>query len=380
MGRQDPIDFPTARPENGAIVKCLPDPVGTAASTPAVETLSRESSLDHLTFEELAALLDAEGIARAHAAPLFRWLQTGRRPRFEGPVERWLEGRSSPFTGTSLVAETPSADGQTRKYLLALPDDERVEGVIMGYPGRYTACLSTQVGCAMGCVFCATGQMGFRRHLKAGEIVAQARFLDRLLRQSRGDRLRNLVMMGMGEPLHNFDETMRALELLTDTRGLGIGPSRVTISTVGHVPGILKLARVPKTYTLAVSLHGATDEERGALVPVNRRWPLAELMAACREYSAIRGQRVLVAWTLIGGVNDDLDQARRLAELLRGMDVQVNLIPLNPTDGYAGSPPEWSDVIAFQRVLQDAGLPSTVRQRKGIDVAAGCGQLATARG
>lgn len=345
-----------------------------------METISADTTLDHLGFDELAALLQSEGVSRAHAAPLFRWLQTDRSFRFEGPLERWLAARTGVRTGTELVSETPSADGETRKFLLRFADGHQVESVVMGFPGRFTACLSTQVGCAMGCVFCATGQMGFRRHLKAGEIVAQARCLDAMLREGRGDRLRNLVMMGMGEPLHNFDETMRALDVLTDTRGLGIGPSRVTISTVGHVPGIRRLARNPKRYTLAVSLHGATDEERGALIPINRRWPLAELMETCREYSAVKGQRVLIAWTLIGGVNDSLDQAHRLAGLLRGMDVHVNLIPLNPTDAYEGRPPEWQDVVAFQRVLQAAGLPSTVRQRKGIDVAAGCGQLAAPAG
>ncbi len=345
-----------------------------------METLSAKATLDHLDFEELTALLYAGGIARAHAAPLFRWLQSGRRPRFEPPLERWLASRTCPLTEVGMISETPSADGDTRKYLFSLPDGERVESVLMGFRGRFTACLSTQVGCAMGCVFCATGQMGFRRHLKAGEIVAQARFLDGRLRDSHADRLRNLVMMGMGEPLHNFHETMRALDVLTDTRGLGIGPSRVTISTVGHAPGIRMLARHPKRYTLAVSLHGASDEERGALVPVNRRWPLAELLDACREYAVLTGRRILIAWTLIGGVNDDRDRAHRLARLLQGMDVHVNLIPLNPTDGYGGRPPEWADVIAFQRILQDAGLPSTVRQRKGIDAAAGCGQLAVRSG
>ena len=333
-------------------------------------------TLDHLGFDELGDLLEADGVSRAHTVPLFRWLQSGRRGKFEGPLERWLGRRAPAMTDTEVITETPSADGETRKFLLGLADGERVEGVLMGYPGRFTGCLSTQVGCAMGCVFCATGQMGFRRHLTAGEIVAQARFLDGWLRDTRGDRLRNLVMMGMGEPLHNFDATMRALDLLTDTRGLGIGAARVTVSTVGHVPGIRRLARHPKGYTLAVSLHGASDEERGALVPVNARWPLAELMDACREYTALTGRRVFFAWTLIGGVNDGLDRARRLAELLRGLDAHVNLIPLNPTDGYAGRLPDWTDLIAFQRVLQDAGLPSTVRQRKGIDVAAGCGQLA----
>lgn len=338
-----------------------------------------EGPLDGLGFGEIESLLQREGVSPAHAAPLFRWLQTGRRGAFEGPLERWLAARGPSLTDTEVVRETASGDAATRKFLLKLPGGDEVEAVLMGYPGRYTACLSTQVGCAMGCVFCATGQMGFRRHLQAAEIVAQARCLEGVLR-AEGHGLRNLVMMGMGEPLHNFDETMRALEILTDTRGLGIGPSRVTVSTVGHVPGIRKLAQLPQRYTLAVSLHGATDEERGALIPVNRRWPLAELMQACRDYTATRGQRVLIAWTLIDGLNDGLEQARRLAELLRGMDVHVNLIPLNPTEGYAGKSTDAGKVIAFQRVLQEAGLPATVRQRKGIDVGAGCGQLATGRG
>lgn len=336
--------------------------------------------LDGLRFEELGELLAADGVSRAHTGPLFRWLQRGARRDILPPLERWLEARDSDFrTPAEQVGETPSGDGWTHKFLLRLEDGAEVETVLMGFPGRFTACLSTQVGCAMGCVFCATGQMGFSRHLSAGEIVAQARHVAAEVESRHGERIRNLVMMGMGEPLHNFDETMRALDVLTDSRGLGIGPARVTVSTVGHVPGILKLARHPRKYSLAVSLHGATDEERGKLIPVNKRWPLAELMKACREYTEIKGLEVFIAWTLIGGVNDDLEQAKRLAALLKGMVVHVNLIPLNPTDGYGGEAPAWDRVEAFQKVLLDAGLPVTVRQRRGIDVDAGCGQLATRR-
>lgn len=338
-------------------------------------------TLESLTYEQLAERLQADGVSRAHAQPLYRWLQTGERVSFEGPLERWIEGRGvEEFTKAEPVAETPSSDGCTHKFLLRLADGAEVESVLMGYPGRFTACLSTQVGCAMGCVFCATGQMGFRRHLKAAEIVAQARHVSAELQKRHGEKLRNLVMMGMGEPLHNFDETMLALEHLTETRGMGIGASRVSISTVGHVDGIRRLAEHPKRYTLAVSLHGATDEERSRLIPLNRRWPLAELMQACRDYSEIKGQRVLVAWTLIGGVNDSDDHAQRLARLLGGMQVQVNLIPLNKTEGFDGEPPDDDRVETFQRILQESGLPVTVRQKRGLDVAAGCGQLATERG
>lgn len=231
----------------------------------------------------------------------------------------------------------------------------------------------------MGCVFCATGQMGFSRHLTAGEIVAQAHHVERTLRASHGERLRNIVMMGMGEPLHNFDPVMEALEILTDNRGLNIGPARVAVSTVGHIPGILKLARHPKRYSLAVSLHGASDEERGRLVPVNKKWPLNDLLEACREYSAVKRARVFFAWTLIGGVNDSADHAHRLAGLLKGMDAHVNLIPLNATDGFSGQAPGEGSVREFQRIIRESGLPSTVRQRRGIDVAAGCGQLKAKR-
>jgi len=340
-------------------------------------------TLHDLRLEEIEDRLEAEGVSRTHALRLFQALhqelerEPGGREDLLGPLRRWLNGWDGPLVESpEVVRETASEDGWTRKYLLRLADGAEVESVLMGFPGRFTACLSSQVGCAMGCVFCATGKMGFGRHLTAGEIVAQAHAVERVVREQHGERVRNLVLMGMGEPLHNFDPTMQALEILTDTRGLNIGPARVTVSTVGHVPGIRKLARHPKRYSLAVSLHGATDEEREALVPVNRRWPLAELIDACREYTEVKGERVFVAWTLIGGVNDDVDQAGRLAELLRGMDVHVNLIPLNPVDGYEEQAPENGRVIAFQKVLQEAGLPSTVRQRRGIDVGAGCGQLA----
>jgi len=332
--------------------------------------------------EQLEECLRADGLSRAHVLPLFKALHQdlecspAERRDFPPPLQDWLrQSGNSRLCVARPVEEIASEDGWTRKYLLELKDGAEVEAVLMGFPGRFTACLSSQVGCAMGCVFCATGQMGFRRHLDAGEIVAQAHHLERKIRQNHEDRIRNLVLMGMGEPLHNFGESMHALDILCDTRGLNIGPGRVTISTVGHVPGILELARHPRRYNLAVSLHGTTDEERQALVPVNRRWPLAEVLEACREYSARKSQRIFVAWTLIGGQNDSPGHARRLADLLAGMDVHVNLIPLNPTEGFSGEMPAWEQVVEFQRVLREAHLPSTVRQRRGIDVAAGCGQL-----
>ena len=347
-------------------------------------------SLHGVRCEELAAWLARDGVAAAHARTLWRALHRelasdlAAREDFSPPLRRWLErelhaeGRAA-LTLPQVVSAVESSDGLARKYLLRLADGREIETVVMGYPGRFTACLSTQAGCAMGCVFCATGQQGFGRHLAPEEIVAQALHGQRMLRAAGETGLRNLVLMGMGEPLHNYEAVMRALEILTDTRGLNLGPSRISISTVGVVPGIVRLADEKQPYNLAVSLHGAAEEERAALVPVSRRWPLAELMGACRYYGAKTGRRIFFGWTLIAGKNDSPAHARQIAELLRGIDAHLNLIPLNATDGYAGTATESAAADAFQAIIQEAGFPCTIRQRRGIDVAAGCGQLRAAK-
>lgn len=229
----------------------------------------------------------------------------------------------------------------------------------------------------MGCVFCATGQMGFIRHLTPGEIVAQALCVNDIL-HDQGKRLRNIVFMGMGEPLHNYEATMTAVTILTDHKGLAIAPRHITLSTVGVVPGIRRLANEEQPVRLAVSLHGATDAARQALIPPARRWPLSELMAACRYYIARRRRRIFFEWTLIEGKNDALEQAHALGKLLQGLEAHVNLIPLNPTVGYDGRPTRSQATRQFQAALSQYGLPSTVRQRRGIDIAAGCGQLRAA--
>jgi len=343
-------------------------------------------SLHDLPLAEIAGELATAGINPHHAKALWRALQREGEldllsRDFSPPLQGWVadhvgEGKSFFLDAPEEVSETHSSDGLTRKFLLKQRDGQTTETVLMGYDGRHTACVSTQAGCAMGCVFCATGQMGFVRHLRPGEIVAQVLHARRVLEATMpGRRLRNLVLMGMGEPLHNYDSVIRALEIISNVRGIGIGPSRISISTVGVVPGILRLAKEGQPYRLAVSLHGSSEEERSALVPASKKWSLAELIAACREYGAITGKRIFFEWTLIAGKNDSPDTAHRLAALLKGIDGHVNLIPLNPTTGFAGTAAGEAAGYEFQRILLDAGFPCTFRQRRGIDVAAGCGQL-----
>jgi len=347
---------------------------------------SAPRSLHDLGFAALEAELRAGGVNAHHAKALWRAVQREgaldlAARDFSPPLARWVadhvgEGKAFFLDAPELSSETHSSDGLTRKFLLRQRDGQETETVLMGYDGRHTACVSTQAGCAMGCVFCATGQMGFVRHLRPGEIVAQVLHARRVLAATQpGRRLRNLVLMGMGEPLHNYESVMTALDIISNVRGIGIGPARISISTVGVVPGILRLAEEGRPYRLAVSLHGSTEEERSALVPASKKWPLAELIAACRDYGRISGKRIFFEWTLIAGKNDSPDTARRLVELLRGIDSHVNLIPLNPTGGFAGTAAAEAAGHAFQRILLDAGIPCTFRQRRGIDVAAGCGML-----
>lgn len=298
------------------------------------------------------------------------------------PLQRWIAAQAQIGTVGPLTEVTHSinsSDGLTRKFLLRLHDGETIETVLMGYDNRFTACVSTQVGCAMGCVFCATGQMGFRRHLTQGEIVSQVLLVQREL-HAHGKKLRNLVLMGMGEPLHNYDSVLAALETISDRHGLALTPRRITVSTVGVVPGILRLADEQRPYNLAVSLHAATDAGRAALVPSNKRWPLNEIVQACRVYNEKVGRKIFFEWTLIAGSNDTEEQARLLGELLNGLNAHVNLIPLNPTKGFSGAAADTNSAARFQRILRQAGIPSTVRQRRGIDVDAGCGQLRASLG
>jgi 23S rRNA (adenine2503-C2)-methyltransferase len=272
------------------------------------------------------------------------------------------------------VTEQISKDGQTKKVLFELADGNFIETVLMRYHSRRTLCISTQAGCAMGCVFCATGQMGFFRNLSAGEIVQQVMFFAREL-LDQGERVTNIVMMGMGEPLHNYENSLSAVDILTDDQGFNLGARKITISTVGLVPAIRRYADEGRQTPLAVSLHAATDKERNELIPISQRWPLAELIDACHYYVSKTGRRITFEWALIEGENDTQNQARLLGQLVKGLLCHVNLIPLNPTAGYGGQPPSRERVEAFQKELSRHGVSSTVRVRRGIDIQAGCGQL-----
>lgn len=340
-------------------------------------------TLYDLTFGQLLERAPRLAHTRTLWRTLYRQLDSNAWQREDFPIalQRWLAEWPVQSAPLSVTPEglVESSDGLTRRFLATLRDGQTVETVLMGYPGRFTACLSTQAGCAMGCVFCATGQLGLSRHLTAGEIVAQAVHCQRILAADSGTRLRNLVIMGMGEPLHNYENTMTALEILTDTRGLNLGPSRITISTVGVVPAIRRWTEEKRPYHLAVSLHAANQTDRAALVPAARRWPLPELIAACRDYAERLQRRIFFEWTLIHGTNDSPAHAREVAGLLAGLNAHVNLIPLNPTSGFSGQAAASPAARRFQEILREAGLPSTVRQRRGIDVEAGCGQLRAAR-
>ncbi len=283
------------------------------------------------------------------------------------------------FGAGAARATARSTDGGTEKVLLELADGAEIEAVLMRYERRRTACISTQAGCAMGCVFCATGQMGFGRNLSAGEIVAQVLHFARLL-AAQGEPLTNVVVMGMGEPFHNYEATMAAIDRLNDPQGFDFGARRFTVSTVGLVPAIERFTREDRQVNLAVSLHAATDDLRSRLLPINRRYPLPLLIPACRAYVERTHRRLSFEWALIEDVNDTPQQAGALASLLEGLLCHVNLIPLNPTNRYTGKGSPRQRAADFRERLHSRGIACTVRVRRGIDIQAGCGQLATERG
>jgi 23S rRNA (adenine2503-C2)-methyltransferase len=324
---------------------------------------------------DLAELL--EGEPRYRVEQVWEQLHRGAEPDEWSNLPRALRARVAEALPPALTvaAESVSDDGQTSKWLWALADGRQVETVLMHYPDRSTVCVSSQAGCAMACGFCATGQAGFDRHLGTGEILEQVVRARRRAAET-GRRLSNVVFMGMGEPFANFDRTWEAVRRIHDD--LGIGARHLTLSTVGIVPGIRRLAEADLPVNLAVSLHVANDPERDALVPINRRYPLAELAEACADYVAATHRRLSFEWALIAGVNDTDRHARELADYARPLRAHVNLIPLNPTPGYPVRGSDPTRVRAFARLLDELGINATVRRTRGTEIDAACGQLRAA--
>ncbi len=336
-----------------------------------------------LTLDQLKASLKEMGEGSFRAVQIWEGLYRHGYSRFEQfsslskALRQKLDDRFQIDT-LEPVDEQQSTDGQTRKTLYRLSDGKHIETILMGYRERQSICISSQVGCAMDCLFCATGQLGFQRNLTSGEIVQQAVQHVRLLDEA-GKALTNVVMMGMGEPFLNYENVLAAIDRLNDPAGMGLGERRFTISTAGIVPGIRRFTEEKRQINLAVSLHAANDELRSAMMPINRKYPLLHLMDACRYYTETTKRRITIEWALIDGKNDTTKDAEELIKLTRHMIAHVNLIPLNPTPGSAmkGSSPE--RVLAFKSILDEAGLSCSVRLRRGVDIQAGCGQLAGKR-
>lgn len=285
-----------------------------------------------------------------------------------------LAGRLWPF---ELELEQVADGGITRKWLFRAPDGAAIESVLMGYPDRTTLCLSSQAGCALGCTFCATGQFGFERHLEAGEIVAQVAWAQAFLRAEgmpgAPDHVTNIVYMGMGEPLANYDRVRESIRRIVEV--MGISARSLTVSTVGVVPGILRLAEEPWPVNLAISLHAADDDLRSRLIPINRRYSLARLEAAAAHYFAEKRRRVSLEWTMLDGVNDTVEQAEKLAPIARRLRAHVNLIAMNPTPLSPDRPSERPAIERFAERLRDLGVNVTIRDTRGRDIDAACGQL-----
>lgn len=327
---------------------------------------------------ELGALLAAMGEPSWRGAQLFSGLLRQRWTRWEqfSNLSKALRARLEAEVDLAwpAIVQSQASSDESTKHVFELGDRRQVEGVHMPYDDRVTLCLSSQVGCAMGCTFCATGQMGIIRNLSAAEIVGQAMAM--LLHHGHPpDRPINLVFMGMGEPLHNFDHLMAAFATLTDPEGLAIPPRRITVSTSGLVSGIERLGAFAKRPRLALSLNGTTDEHRSRIMPVNRVWNLEALAAALARFPLQPGERVTLEYVLLKGHTDSKEDGRRLAAFARRFPAKINLIPFNPHEGSGFEAPDEARISAFCRLLSDADLPVSVRRSRGQDVAGACGQL-----
>src|SRR5688500_3902500 len=333
--------------------------------------------LAELSRAELEQAFAAIGLPRFRATQVYRWIHRRGVTDFAAMSNlpaalREQLAREFRIGGPALQRKDVSTDGTT-KLLLRLEDGREIESVYIPDTPNQTFCVSTQVGCAMACSFCLTGKMGLTRNLTPGEIAGQVRLLAR--ETGLSDSPFNIVLMGMGEPLHNYEATMKALRMLYDEEGLAVHPKRVTLSTVGVVPGLARLAEEPDMPNIAISLHATTDEARDTLVPINRKWKIRQLLDQCRALPIGKRRRITFEYVLLDGVNDTPTDAKRLARLLGDLRAKVNLLPLNAAPGIPFSRPSDERVNAFARILADAGMIVSVRKSRGRDIRAACGQL-----
>jgi 23S rRNA (adenine2503-C2)-methyltransferase len=334
-------------------------------------------NLNELERAELEVIAEELGGRRFHGRQVFHWIQ-GRGVTDPLAMTNLPLSLRRTLADTHVIQEPViedvdrSADGTT-KFRLALEDGRAIESVFIPNTPAQTFCVSTQVGCAMACAFCLTGKMGLARHLTAGEIAGQARLLAR--ETGLSSAAFNIVLMGMGEPLHNYDATMKALRIMTDPDGLAIPAKRITLSTVGFVPALDRLKDEPVMPNLAISLHATTDAQRSVLVPLNKRYDLDALIAACKRFPVGKRRRITFEYVLLAGVNDSDEDAHRLARLLDGIRAKVNLLPLNEAAGIPFSRPSEARVNAFAALLAGLGISVSVRKSRGRDIRAACGQL-----
>ena len=335
-------------------------------------------SIYGLSLNDLQDYLTDKGFKPFHARQIFKWLYDKRITEFDSMTDiskKLIEQLKQDFSIELLNIKTSqtSRDG-TMKFLFELEDGALVESVLMVFDYGFSACLSSQVGCNMGCAFCASGLLKKQRDLKASEIVSQALMIQRELDKREG-RLGNIVVMGTGEPFDNYDNVMKALSIINDPYGLEIGSRHISISTCGVVPGILRFSREQLQYNLAISLHAPNDELRSELMPINRAYPLNELIAALKEYSKLNNRRLTFEYLLLKGVNDQKIHVKQIKELLSGLNAYINLIPYNTVKEKDFISSSEEDALAFYDLLKKSGVAVTLRQKKGDDIDAACGQL-----
>ena len=342
-----------------------------------MSTSAPRPDLANLERAALESALDAAGHKRFHARQIFRWIYKHGVTDIDAMTDlsrdlRATLTRDFTLTTPALALRETSVDG-TEKFLLRLADGKHIESVFIPDTPAMTFCISTQVGCAMACAFCLTGKMGLVRNLTAGEIAGQVRVLANAL--DMRDKKFNIVLMGMGEPLHNYDETMRALRILADENGFDMSARRITLSTVGLLPALARLASEEVMPNLAISLHAPTDLQRGELVPINKKYGVAEIINACRQFPLNRRSRITFEYVLLAGVNDSPQDAKRLAKLVAGLKSKVNVIPLNAAAGIPFERPSDEVIDRFAKIVADHGVTVSVRKSRGRDIRAACGQL-----